>query len=108
MEVILNRFGAAVGDLVSLNHGSKVDNTFGNLTTNGRGEAEFVITSTREGDTDVTAYVPGIANADAHKVFAIKHWIDMNVDFPGDDTNPTGTPHPDDGAGVQAHRRHTV
>ena len=94
VEVILNRFGAAVGDLVSLKHGSKVDNTFGNLTTNGRGEAEFVITSTREGDTDVTAYVPGIANADAHKVFAIKHWIDMNVDFPGDDTNRTGEDHP--------------
>lgn len=37
--------------------------------------------------------MPGISDADAHKVFAVKHWVDMNVVFPGDDTNPAGTPH---------------
>ena len=93
VEIILNRFGEAVGDIVSIDRGSKVDNHFGNVTTDPSGEAEFVITSTRAGDTDVTAYVPGIEDDKIHKVFAVKHWVDMDVHFPGDATNPAGQDH---------------
>lgn len=34
VELILNRFGEAVGDIVSIDGGAKEDNTFGNVTTN--------------------------------------------------------------------------
>lgn len=104
VELILNRFSGAVdaegntifsvGDIVSIDDGEKVDNTFGTVTTNASGQATFTITSTREGDTDVTAYAPGILDADKHKVFAVKHWIDMNVDCPpATATNQAGTSH---------------
>ena len=94
VEIILNRFGEAVGDIVSIEGGAKVDNTFGNVTTNAAGEADFVITATREGDTDVTAYVPSISDDDVHKVFAVKHWVDMDVICPpAMDTNQAGDPH---------------
>lgn len=96
VELILNRFGAAVGDIVDIggNNPKKVDNTYGTVTTNSSGQATLTITATREGDTDVTAYAPGIADADAHKVFAVKHWIDMAVDFPdAEATNQAGAPH---------------
>ena len=96
VELILNRFGAAVGDIVDIggNNADKVDNTYGTVTTNSGGQATLTITSTREGDTDVTAYAPGIADADAHKVFAVKHWVDMAVDFPdAEATNQAGSPH---------------
>lgn len=96
VEIILNRFGAAVGDIVSLdgNNPRKVDNTFGRVMTDAAGQATLTITATRAGDTDVTAYVPQIANAEAHKVFAVKHWVDMQVEFPGDAVNLVGTDHP--------------
>ena len=96
VELILNRFGAAVGDIVDIggNNPKKVDNTYGTVTTNSSGQATLTITATREGDTDVTAYAPGIADADAHKVFAVKHWVDMAVDFPdAEATNQAGAPH---------------
>ena len=96
VELILNRFGAAVGDIVDIggNNPNKVDNTYGTVTTNSSGQATLTITATREGDTDVTAYAPGIADADAHKVFAVKHWVDMAVDFPdAEATNQAGAPH---------------
>ena len=96
VEIILNRFGEAVGDIVSLdgNNPRKVDNTFGRVMTNADGQATLTITATRAGDTDVTAYVPQIADADDHKVFAVKHWVDMQVEFPGDAVNLVGTDHP--------------
>ena len=96
VELILNRFGAAVGDIVDIggNNPNKVDNTYGTVTTNSSGQATLTITATREGDTDVTAYAPGIADADAHKVFAVKHWVDIAVDFPpAEATNQAGAPH---------------
>ena len=96
VEIILNRFGEAVGDIVSIGgtDPEKVDNTFGRVTTDDNGEATLTITATREGDTDVTAYVPGIADADAHKAFAVKHWVDMVATFPADAANLVGTEHP--------------
>ena len=104
VELILNRFSGAVnadgstifsvGDIVSIDDGEKVDNTFGTVTTNANGQATFTITATREGDTDVTAYAPGILDADKHKVFAVKHWIDMDVICPpAMVTNQAGTSH---------------
>ena len=96
VEVFLNRFSEAVGDLVSLGgeNPRKVDNYFGRVITNDAGEATFTITATRPGDTDVTAFVPQIADDDAHKVFAVKHWVDMDVEFPPDAVNLVGTDHP--------------
>ena len=95
VELILNRFGEAVGDIVALGgiDPEKVDNTFGRVTTDDNGRATVTITATREGDTDVTAYAPGIVDADAHKVFAVKHWVDMTAEFPEDASNLVGTDH---------------
>ena len=105
VELILNRFSGAVGadgktifsvgDIVSIDNGEKVDNTFGTVTTNAAGQAKFTITATREGDTDVTAYAPGILDDDKHKVFAVKHWIDKDVvcPEPAVATNQAGQPH---------------
>ena len=96
VEVFLNRFGDAVGDIVNLGgeNPRKVDNFFGRVITNEEGEATLTITATRTGDTDVTAFVPQIADDNSHKVFAVKHWIDMNVEFPPDAVNLVGTDHP--------------
>ncbi len=91
VEFILNRFSGAVdgngniiysvGDIVSLggNGPHKVDNHYGLTSTNATGQATVTITATREGDTDVTAYAPGILDNDTHKVFAVKHWIDKDI-----------------------------
>ena len=96
VEVFLNRFGDAVGDIVNLGgeNPRKVDNFFGRVITNENGQATLTITATRTGDTDVTAFVPQIADANTHKVFAVKHWVDMNVEFPPDAINLVGTDHP--------------
>ena len=96
VEVFLNRFGDAVGDIVNLGgeNPRKVDNFFGRVITNEDGEATLTITATRTGDTDVTAFVPQIADDNSHKVFAVKHWVDMSVEFPPDAVNLVGTDHP--------------
>ena len=96
VELILNRFGEAVGDIVSMTgeNPRKVDNTFGRVITDANGEATLTITATRAGDTDVTAYVPEIEDANTHKVFAVKHWVDMDVEFPPDAVNLIGNDHP--------------
>ncbi len=96
VEVFLNRFGEAVGDIVSLGgeNPRKVDNYFGRVITDDNGQATLTITATRTGDTDVTAFVPQIMDNDTHKVFAVKHWVDMNVEFPADGVNLVGTEHP--------------
>ncbi len=96
VEVFLNRFQEAVGDIVSLGgeNPRKVDNYFGRVITDDNGQATLTITATRPGDTDVTAFVPQIVDNDTHKVFAVKHWIDMDVEFPSDGVNLVGTEHP--------------
>ena len=96
VEFFLNRFNEAVGDVVSLGgeNPRKVDNLFGRVITDDNGQATLTITATRIGDTDVTAFVPQIADDYAHKVFAVKHWIDMQVEFPPDAINLVGTDHP--------------
>ena len=95
VELILNRFSAAVGDIVSIGgvDPQKVYNTFGRVTTDDNGQATLTITSTREGDTDVTVYAPGIADASANTAFAVKHWVDMTATFPTDAANLVGTDH---------------
>ena len=96
VEVFLNRFSEAVGDIVSLGgeNPRKVDNYFGRVITDDNGQATLTITATRTGDTDVTAFVPQIVDNDTHKVFAVKHWVDMDVEFPADGVNLVGTEHP--------------
>jgi len=94
VEWILNRFPAAVGDIVQVSNGDKVDNFYAMSTTNSAGQATVTITATRPGDTDVTAFVPAITDATKHKAFAVKHWVDVDVDWPGDDVNKIGTDHP--------------
>ncbi|MDE2779789.1 MAG: hypothetical protein OXI91_08950 [Chloroflexota bacterium] len=96
VEVFLNRFDEAVGDIVSLGgeNPRKVDNYFGRVMTDDSGQATLTITATRPGDTDVTAFVPQIVDNDTHKVFAVKHWVDMSVEFPSDAVNLVGTDHP--------------
>lgn len=59
----------------------------------GKGQTWCVITSPVEGDTHMTVYAPGIYNWDDHKVFVVKHWYDVNWDFPAPATNPIGTEH---------------
>ncbi len=96
VELMLNRSGEAVGDIVSLGgeNPRKVDNSFGRAITDESGQTTLTITATRAGYTDVTAYVPQIEDADAHKVFAVKNWVDMQVSFPEDAVNLVGTDHP--------------
>jgi len=95
VEWILNRAPGAVGDIVSLNGSrpQKVDNTYGIVKTTNKGEARLTITSAREGDTDVTAYVAGIKDPAFHKQFAVKHWLDLTARFPNDAVNAVGTTH---------------
>ncbi len=93
VQWILNRFPAAVGDIVEVSNGKKMDNLYAMSTTDSDGKATVTITATREGDSDVTAFVPGITDASKHKVFAVKHWVDMTVDWPPDAVNKIGTDH---------------
>jgi uncharacterized repeat protein (TIGR01451 family) len=58
-----------------------------------RGQTWCVITSPIEGDTHVVAYAPGIYDWSKHKVFATKHWYDVDWEFPPPATNPVGTTH---------------
>ena len=48
------------------------------------GETWITITSIREGDTDVTVFVPAIPRDGerSHKIFGVKHWIDLDWVFP--------------------------
>jgi len=59
----------------------------------GPGQTWCVITSPVEGDTHMTVYAPGIYNWDDHKVFVVKHWYDVDWQFPPPATNPIGTQH---------------
>ncbi len=95
VEWILNRAPGAVGDIVSLGGSDphKIDNTYATVKTDSNGEAKLTITSTRAGDTDITAYVPGISNPAVHKQFVVKHWLDLTAIFPDDAINAAGTTH---------------
>ena len=95
IEFFLNRFPAAVGDIVRVEGDSptKMTNTFATAHTTGGGEASATLVATRPGDTDVTAFAPGILNDNDHKVFGVVHWVDGCPSFPGDAENPVGTPH---------------
>lgn len=57
------------------------------------GETWITITSPIPGKTHIIAFCPGIRNADQHKAFAIKHWIDAKISWPEDAVNKVGTPH---------------
>lgn len=95
VEWMLNRAPGLVGDIVCVCGGEqiKVDNTYAISKADSNGQTRLTITSTREGDTDFTAYVPGIKDATVHKVFGVKHWVDLTARFPGDAVNPVGTRH---------------
>ena len=96
IEFFLNRFPAAVGDIVSVdgNGPTKMNNSFAIVQTGSDGEASATLVATRPGETDITAFAPGIQDDSAHKVFGVVHWVDGCPSFPGDAENPTGTPHP--------------
>lgn len=57
------------------------------------GQTWCVITSPIEGDTHIIAYCPGIYDWSKHKVFAVKHWYDVDWEWPPPATNLVGTPH---------------
>ena len=97
VEWILNRSPGAVGDIVCLGgiDPQKLDNTYGVVKTDSKGQATITLTSasSHEGDTDVTVFVPGIKDTAAHKRFVVKHWLDITARFPKNAENPTGTKH---------------
>ncbi len=95
VEWILNRAHGAVGDIVSLEGSGpqKINNTYGIVKTDSNGEARLTITSVSEGDTYITAYVPGISDPAAHKQFVVKHWLDITACFPNNAINAIGTDH---------------
>ena len=95
IEFFLNRFPAAVGDIVEVggNRPTKTTNTFATARTASDGEASVTLVATRPGDTDVTAFAPGIPNNSDHKAFGVVHWVDGCPNFPTDAENPSGTPH---------------
>jgi len=113
VEWILSRSGAtSVGDIVDVDGGKKIDNTYAVSTTGsssytitrgndnpaddvqvGPGQTWCVITSTEEGQSKMVAYAPSIRNWDRHKAFAVKNWMDMSWESPADATNRVGTPH---------------
>ncbi len=96
IEFTLNRFPQAVGDIVEVggNGQSKRTNTFAVVQTSSGGEATATLVATRPGDTDVTAFAPGVQDASTHKAFGVVHWVDGCPAFPADAENPVGEPHP--------------
>ncbi len=97
IEFFLNRFPEAVGDIVEVTGNTspmKMTNGFAVVNTNADGQATATLVATRPGDTDVTAFAPGIQDSSAHKAFGVVHWMDGCPEFPVDAENPFGTPHP--------------
>ena len=96
IEFTLNRFPQAVGDIVEVggNGQSKRTNTFAVVQTSSGGEATATLVATRPGDTDVTAFAPGVQDASTHKAFGVVHWVDGCPAFPTNAENPVGEPHP--------------
>ncbi len=113
VEWILARAGQmSVGDVVDVDGGNKVDNTYAKSVTGSRsytidrgnddpaddvtvgpGQTWLVITSPVEGTTNIVAYAPAIRNWDHHKAFATKNWMDVSWEAPVDAWNRVGTPH---------------
>lgn len=117
VEWIINQ--GSVGDIVEVDEsgwrasrGYKVSNTYAVSHTNNfdhvldmgtddtsddlhltKGQTWCVITSPIEGESYITVYAPGIYDTSQHKVFAVKHWYDVDVECPAPATNPTGTNH---------------
>ncbi|MBT3201443.1 MAG: DUF11 domain-containing protein [Phycisphaerales bacterium] len=58
-----------------------------------RGQTWCVVTSPIEGTTHMIAYAPGIYDWSKHKVFAVKHWLDVAWKLPAPAVNRIGTPH---------------
>ena len=54
----------------------------------------MTLVATRPGDTDVTAFAPGLQDTSVHKVFGVVHWVDGCPQFPDDAENAVGTSHP--------------
>ena len=59
----------------------------------GVGQTWLTITSPVEGETHIIAFCPAIKNANHHKTFAIKYWVDAKIEWPQDAVNKVGTPH---------------
>jgi uncharacterized repeat protein (TIGR01451 family) len=57
------------------------------------GQSWLTITSPVEGETHIIAFCPAIKNANNHKAFAIKYWVDAKITWPEDAVNKVGTPH---------------
>lgn len=57
------------------------------------GQTWCTITSPIEGTTHIIVYAPGIYDWSKHKVFATKHWYDVQWQIPPPATNPIGTTH---------------
>lgn len=113
VEWILSRSGSSsVGDIVDVDGGRKIDNTYAKSTTGsssysitrgndnasddvqvGPGQTWCVITATEEGQSKMVAYAPAIQNWDRHKAFAVKNWMDLSWEAPIDATNRVGTSH---------------
>ena len=112
VEWILARGPRAVGDIIDVEGGRKIDNTYAGSVTGsgtrvldmgtqdtaddvqvGPGQTWCVISSALEGTSNVIAYAPEIPNWGAHKAFAEKNWMDVTWQWPGDATNRVGTPH---------------
>jgi len=113
VEWILSRSGGtSVGDIVDVDGGHKIDNTYAKSTTGsstytitrgndnaaddvqvGPGQTWCVITATEEGQSKMVAYAPAIQNWDRHKAFAVKNWMDLSWEAPVDATNRVGTSH---------------
>jgi uncharacterized repeat protein (TIGR01451 family) len=55
------------------------------------GQTWCVISASREGDTYLTAYAPGVADWDKGRVFVTCHWVDANWAFPPPVTARAGT-----------------
>jgi uncharacterized repeat protein (TIGR01451 family) len=97
IEFFLNRFPDAVGDIVEVTGNTspmKMTNAFAVVNTNSDGQATATLVATRPGDTDVTAFAPGIEDKSVHKVFGVVHWVDGCPEFPPDAENLSNTPHP--------------
>jgi len=76
MEWMLNRVPDSVGDIVYLAgvDSLKIDNTWGIVKTDSKGQAKLIITSGYEGDTYIMVYVAAISNYDNRRVYTIHHW----------------------------------
>ncbi|MCG3135811.1 MAG: hypothetical protein HMLKMBBP_03577 [Planctomycetes bacterium] len=100
------------GEIVDVDGGKKVDNSYAVSTTGsgnrtldwgtsdtsddiamGAGQTWAVITSTVEGTSKMIAYAPAIQDWNRHKAFAEKNWMDVTWEWPADATNRAGTTH---------------